>query len=72
MTDLVKGTVAQGRVPPPPEAHVINYTWGSAVELFMVAVSLVFFSKLVSIKKKRLHLKPLNSHLLCFDAHMEQ
>ena len=43
MTDLVKGTVAQGRVPPPPEAHVINYTWGSAVELFMVAVSLVFF-----------------------------
>ena len=57
MIDLVKGTVAQGRVPPPPEAHVINYTRGSAVELFMVAVSLVFFSELVSIKKKRASFK---------------
>ena len=40
MTALVKGYVARGRVPPPPEAHVIEYARGGAVQ-FMVEVLLV-------------------------------
>ena len=31
MTVLVKGSVAQGHAPPPPEAHVIKHASGSAV-----------------------------------------
>ena len=53
MTDLVKGTVARGRVPPPPEAHVINYARGSAVEVFMVAVSIIFSLSRYQFSKKR-------------------
>ena len=31
MTALVRGSVAQGRAPPPSEAHVIKYARGGAV-----------------------------------------
>ena len=34
MTALVKGSVEQGRTPPPPEAHVIKYARSSAIELY--------------------------------------
>ena len=34
MTGLVKGTVTRGRIPPPPEAHMINYARGGAIEFF--------------------------------------
>ena len=60
MTALVKGSVAQGRVPPPPEAHVIEYARGSAVqciELYGRSFT-SYFSELGSIVKKALHLKP--------------
>ena len=33
MTALVKGSVARGHAPTPPEAHVIKYARGSAIEL---------------------------------------
>ena len=48
MTDLVKGTVARGRVPPPSEAHAR----GSAVEVFMVAVSIVLSPSMYQFSKK--------------------
>ena len=31
MTALVEGTIARGRAPPPPEAHMIKYARGGAV-----------------------------------------
>ena len=71
MTALVKGSVARGRAPPPPEAHVIKYARGGAVELYGRSFSL-YFSELGSIFKKGLHLKSLNSRRLCFDARLER
>ena len=68
MTALVKGSVAQGRAPPPPEAHVIKWERGSAVEVY--GRSYLLFLR-VSLKKA-LHLKPLNSCLPCFDACLER
>ena len=52
MTDLVKVTVARGRVPPPPDAHVVNYARGGVVELFMFAVSIVFLRFGINYKRK--------------------
>ena len=69
MTALVKGSVTQGHTPPPPEAHVIKYASGGAVELELYGRSFSrYFSKLGSIFKKALHLKPLNSRLPCFET----
>ena len=55
----------------PPEAHVIKYARGGAVELYGQSFS-CYFSELGSIFKKALLLKPLNSRLLCFDARLER
>ena len=57
MTDLAKVTVARGRVPLPPDAHVINYARSGVVEFFMFAVSIVFSPIWYRLKKKQLHLK---------------
>ena len=57
MTDVVKVTVARGHVPPPPDAHVINYARGGVVELFMFAVSIVFSPIWYRFKKNKFHLK---------------
>ena len=73
MTDLVKGSVAQGRAPPPPEAHIIEYARGSAlhrIELYGQSFTR-YFSELGSIFKKAQNLNPLNSRLPCFDARLE-
>ena len=70
MTALVKGSVAQGHAPPPPEAHVIEYAMGGVVhhiELYGRSFT-CYFSELESIFKNALHLRPLNSRLPCFDA----
>ena len=40
MTALVKGSVARGRTPPLPEAHMIKYANGGAVELYGRSFSL--------------------------------
>ena len=64
-------SVVRGRSPLPPEAHVIKYARGSAVELYGRSFSR-YFSELGSIFKKVLHLKALNSHLPCIDARLER
>ena len=59
MTDLVKGSVARGRAPP-PKAHVIKYARGGAVhriDLYGQSFT-CYFSELGSTFKKGLHLKP--------------
>ena len=43
MTALVKGSVARGRAPLPPEEHMMKYARGGAVESFMVEVILSLF-----------------------------
>ena len=50
MTALVKGSVTRGHAPPSPEAHVIEYARGSAIELYGRNFTR-YFSKLGSIKK---------------------
>ena len=55
----------------PPEAHVIKYARGGAVELYGRSFTR-YLSELGSIFKKMFHLKPLNSRLLCFDARLER
>ena len=58
MTALVRGSVAHGHAPPPPEAHVIKYARGGAVhriELYGRSFTR-YFCKLGSIFKKVLHL----------------
>ena len=80
MTALVKGSVARGHAPPPSETHVIKYARGSAVHrIELCAVHRIelygrsftrYFSELGSIFKNALHLRPLNSRLLCFDARL--
>ena len=68
---LLKGSVARGHAPPPPEAHVIKYARGGAVELYGRSFTR-YFSELGSIFKEALHLKLLNSRLPCFDARLER
>ena len=71
MTTLVKGSVARGHAPPPPEAYVIKYARGGAVHrIELHGRSFTRYFSGVSIFKKALHLKPLNSHLPCFDARL--
>ena len=65
VTALVKGSVARGHAPQPPEAHVIKYARGGAVhhiELYGRSFTR-YLSELGSIFKKALHLKLLNSRL---------
>ena len=72
MTALVKGSVARGSAPPPPEAQVIKYARGSAIhriELYGRSFTR-YFSELGWIFKKALHLRSLNSCLPRFDAHL--
>ena len=57
MTALVKGSIAQSHTPSPPEAHVIKYARGGAIEIYGRCFSR-YFSELGSISKKALHLKP--------------
>ena len=50
MTALVKGSVARGRAPLFPEAHVIKYANGGAVELYGLSFSL-FLRVRINLKK---------------------
>ena len=49
---FVKCSVTRGRAPPPPEAYVIKYAGGGAVELYDRSFTRYYF-ELGSIKKKK-------------------
>ena len=52
MTALVKGSVARGCVPPPPEAHLIKYARGGAADVNGRSFT-CYLSKVGLIFKKR-------------------
>ena len=69
MTALVKGSDTRGHAPTPPEAHVIMYARGSAVELYGRSFTR-YFSELGSIFKK-CYIKQ-SPAVLCCDAYLER